>query len=304
MELRIDPEFESKIPPLTTEEYQLLEQNILSEGAVINPLIVWDGVIVDGHNRFRIIETHPEITYITHEKGFADRYAAIAWICKNQLGRRNLTSEQRKYLIGKQYEAEKATNGARDGFRGNQYSTVVGYQNDNLPKAPKTCERIAKENHVGRSTVIRAEHFAKAVDAAEEAAPGIRQEILSGAIKPTEKEVASLARAAPEERERMAEELRKPKPKAPKSEKAKGPTDIQKIEKISTDMLSPRGKGTQEDMLYELSDAMESMVFRWTLCLNTYSVYFQKPHCRVKVKQLIQETMDFLKQIEGGTIPK
>jgi hypothetical protein len=69
-------------------------------------------------------------------------------------------------------------------------------------------------------------------------------------------------------------------------------------------MLSPRGKGTQEDMLYELSDAMESMVFRWTLCLNTYSAYFQKPHCRVKVKQLIQETMDFLKQIEGGTIPK
>lgn len=51
MELRIDPEFEGKIPPLTTEEFQQLENNILADGVVINPIIVWDGVIVDGHNR-------------------------------------------------------------------------------------------------------------------------------------------------------------------------------------------------------------------------------------------------------------
>ena len=51
--LRIDPEFESKIPPLTEEEYQLLEENILQDGVVLNPLIVWNGCIVDGHNRFR-----------------------------------------------------------------------------------------------------------------------------------------------------------------------------------------------------------------------------------------------------------
>ena len=46
--LRIDPEFESKIPPLTEEEYQLLEENILQDGVVLNPLIVWNGCIVDG----------------------------------------------------------------------------------------------------------------------------------------------------------------------------------------------------------------------------------------------------------------
>ena len=58
--LRIDPEFESKIPPLTEEEYQLLEENILQDGVVLNPLIVWNGCIIDGHNRFRIIQAHPE----------------------------------------------------------------------------------------------------------------------------------------------------------------------------------------------------------------------------------------------------
>ena len=97
MELRIDPEFEGKIPPLTAEEFQQLENNILADGVVINPIIVWDGVIVDGHNRYRIVSKHPEIQFSTCEKTFADRYEAIAWICKNQLGRRNLTKEQKAF---------------------------------------------------------------------------------------------------------------------------------------------------------------------------------------------------------------
>ena len=70
MELRIDPEFEGKIPPLTTEEFQQLENNILADGVVINPIIVWDGVIVDGHNRYRIVNKHPEIRFSTCEKTF------------------------------------------------------------------------------------------------------------------------------------------------------------------------------------------------------------------------------------------
>ena len=106
-ELKIDPEFAGQIPPLTSEEFEQLEANILEDGKVINPLITWNGFIVDGHNRYRILQKHMEIPYNTFEKEFPDRYAVIAWICKNQLGRRNLTPAQRKYLIGKQYEAEK-----------------------------------------------------------------------------------------------------------------------------------------------------------------------------------------------------
>lgn len=55
--LRIDPEFESKIPPLREEELKQLEENILADGVVINPLIVWNGIIVDGHNRYRILRS-------------------------------------------------------------------------------------------------------------------------------------------------------------------------------------------------------------------------------------------------------
>lgn len=39
MTLTIAPEFAGKIPPLTDEELQQLEENILADGRVINPLI-------------------------------------------------------------------------------------------------------------------------------------------------------------------------------------------------------------------------------------------------------------------------
>ena len=74
------------------------------------------------------------------------------------------------------------------------------YQNGNLILKEKTCERIAAENGVARNTVIRAEQFANGVDAAEEAVPGTREKILSGKVKPTAAELASVSRAAPEER--------------------------------------------------------------------------------------------------------
>ena len=42
--LKIDPEFQNQIPPLTDDEYKQLEENILKEGKLLSPLIVW-GVI-------------------------------------------------------------------------------------------------------------------------------------------------------------------------------------------------------------------------------------------------------------------
>ncbi len=188
--LRIDPEFESQIPPLVEDEFRQLEENIVSDGVIINPLIVWNDIIVDGHNRYRILQLHPEIPYTTHEKDFPDRYAVVAWICKNQLGRRNLSEEQKKYLLGKQYKAEKATHGG-DRKSGSLKSSG---QNDHLIFNETTCQRLAKENNVSESYVRRAEYFADGVDAADEAVPGIRKEILSGQLKVKDKDIPSLLR--------------------------------------------------------------------------------------------------------------
>lgn len=205
--LSVDPEFQSKIPPLTAEERRQLEANILEEGRLLNPLIVWKGIIVDGHNRFEILKEHPEIEYTVLEKEFAGREEAIVWICKNQLGRRNLTPEQRRYLVGKQYEAEKLAHGGRRKMEGDQPSC----HGDNLVSQPKTCERIAQENGVNWRSVIRSEKFAQNVDAAEAAVPGTREKILSGKVKPTAAELASVSRAAPEERPGLVAEICRPR---------------------------------------------------------------------------------------------
>ena len=303
MELRIDPEFEGKIPPLTTEEFQQLENNILADGVVINPIIVWDGVIVDGHNRYRIVNKHPEIRFSTCEKTFSDRYEAIAWICKNQLGRRNLTKEQKKYLIGKQYEAEKASHG---GDRGNQYTNLASSQIGNLPNKEKTCERIAGENGISKNSVLRAEAFSKAVDIADEVEPGIRVEILAGKIKPTEKDVHALARADPEERPAIIEEMRKsPEEKRKAAPPPKLPDKpLTQVEQISEDMLTSRSKGTEADMLYELEDALDSLMFRWSMCLNNNQDYFADDSCQPQIHKLVQTGLDYLHQILKGEIPK
>ena len=84
--LKIDPEFQNQIPPLTDDEYKQLEENILKEGKLLSPLIVWNNTLVDGHNRYAILQKHPEICFSTMPLRFESREEVLAWICKNQLG--------------------------------------------------------------------------------------------------------------------------------------------------------------------------------------------------------------------------
>ena len=304
LHLTIDPEFASKIPPLREEELKQLEENILADGVVINPLIVWDGVIVDGHNRYRILQKHPEIQFTTYEKQFPDRYAAIAWICKNQLGRRNLTPQQFKYLVGQRYEAEKQSKGIE--FQGNQYTSQdrsgLG-QNDPDQKSHGTRSRIAKETQTSDSYVRRAAHFAKGVDAADETEPGIKQEILSGSIKSTEKAVAAIAKAPPEERPALVQQLRQAKETEKSEEKPKprrsAAETLQAIRDISANMLQSNGEIDADDICAELEDALDTMIFRWDTCLENYREH--RSACRDGIQQLTEKGIHYLQKMRRTT---
>lgn len=192
-ELTIDPEFRDKVPPMTEAEYRQLEENILKAGRVKVPITIWNDngkeTIVDGHNRWSIVQKHPEIPYEVEEEHFADRYEAVVWICKNQLGRRNLTDAQKTYLIGRQYEAQKMTVG------GDRKSKA---QNGLLIKGD-TAETIAKEHNIGRNTVKRAEKFVKGVDAAEKIECGVKDAILSGKSKVPKTVIAGIPKMPPQE---------------------------------------------------------------------------------------------------------
>lgn len=329
MDLMIDQEFADKIPPLTKEEFEQLEANILADGVVINPLIVWNGVIVDGHNRYRILQMHPEIPYQTHEKEFSDRYEVIAWICKNQLGRRNLTPEQKRILIGTQYKAEKSTHGGKrimDRDENGQFT--ARYQNDtNGEDFARTRDRIASENGVSSSTVTRAEQYLDGIEAAEEAVPGIRQEILSGKIKAPEKAVAAIARASPDDRKELVENLRNPRASArgqPITESADPvledegegldeDTDEEtesyvpskaSIRQISAAMASdaehPEHRMPTEFIIEELTDALDSMIFRWDFVLGEHPDEAGDKECRRQIQLLVEKGRAYLKLYRGG----
>ena len=55
-QLKIDPEFQRQINPPTFEEKHQLEMNILKEERVLNPIITWNGYIVDGYRNVFLTE--------------------------------------------------------------------------------------------------------------------------------------------------------------------------------------------------------------------------------------------------------
>jgi hypothetical protein len=96
MEITIDPEFKALIPPLAADELRQLEENILRDGCR-DPLVVWNGILIDGHNRHEICTRHG-LPFETKEMVFDDRSHAEEWIIRNQFGRRNLPAYERTKL--------------------------------------------------------------------------------------------------------------------------------------------------------------------------------------------------------------
>lgn len=97
-ELKVDEEFARLIPPLAHDERKMLEESIQKEGCT-DPLIVWNGTIIDGHNRYSICKKlNIPFSYEVRDD-FSDRDEVKAWIIERQLARRNLTKYQKSQLV-------------------------------------------------------------------------------------------------------------------------------------------------------------------------------------------------------------
>lgn len=175
-ELTVDPEFRDLIPPLNEEELKLLEASLVADGCE-SPLIVWNGVIVDGHNRYAICRKHG-IPFSIQEKNFSSRDDAMLWMLRNQLGRRNLNSYQRVELVLKfeplvknaaeqRMLAGKAANpvptlaqGQTKGKTRDHLSEAAGVSHGTFAKAKKLVqsadEETKRELRAGKITVNRA----------------------------------------------------------------------------------------------------------------------------------------------------
>ncbi len=152
MSVQIDPEFRSLIAPLQENERAQLEANIVANGCR-DPLVLWRNLLVDGHNRYEIC-TRLKITFRTVEIVLPSRAHVLLWIEENQLGRRNLTDDQRSVIahgvLKRRVElakSERAKKGGR-GHKRNLPDTATGKFKDRskdsrvvVSKASRVSER-------------------------------------------------------------------------------------------------------------------------------------------------------------------
>ena len=146
--ITIDKEFKELIPPLTAEEYAQLEENCVREG-IRDPITIWETpsgnrILVDGHNRFEIAAKHG-LTWTENIMHFDLREDAMAWIIRNQLGRRNINAYVHSVLALKlkpmiQKEAKKRQ--------------TLGLKSD---EGGRTDTRLGKIAGVGKDTIHRVE---------------------------------------------------------------------------------------------------------------------------------------------------
>ncbi len=191
-ELKIDREFRSLIRPLNRQEYLQLEANIMADGCR-EPIVTWNGFIVDGHNRYEICHKH-SIPFATEEIDFETRDEAILWICVNQLGRRNLSEETRKFLIGLQYEKEKIISARRNTLGTNQYSPRKCGRKPVPLSGHSTAIRIAAENHISPGTVQKYARYARALQEIDGNHSNVLPKILAGDYKISHDSVIEMAK--------------------------------------------------------------------------------------------------------------
>ena len=252
-DLTVDPEFRDLIPPLNEEELKLLEESLVADGCE-SPLIVWNGVIIDGHNRYAICRKH-DIPFSIQEKNFSSRDDAMLWMLRNQLGRRNLNSYQRVELVLKfeplvknaaeqRMMAGKAANpvptlaqGQTKGKTRDHLSEAAGVSHGTFAKAKKLVqsadEETKRELRAGKVTVNRAytELLEKEHEGETKICERCKQEkplsafsipsnrrSFSSVCRDCEKEISAVAKSAAEAAAKPADTAAKPADIAASSE--------------------------------------------------------------------------------------
>ena len=177
--LTVLDEIKKALFPLREEELTALETSVLAEG-IRDPLVVWprDGqlILVDGHYRYQLAQKH-NLPFRVVEKHFANLEEALAWVDQNQLARRNLTDEQRRYLLGRIYERQKK---APVGFEDRNFSGGKIYPGGESHATAKT---IAKSAGVSEKTIRSSAKFARALEAVKQISPEAADRILKGEVR-------------------------------------------------------------------------------------------------------------------------
>lgn len=316
LNLKIDPEFRDVLPT-NEKRYKDLEAAVLKDGFFTDPFITWNGFIIDGHTRYRIMQNHPELDLKPYEKKmdgeFADRYAVIVWIATHQLSRRNLDLNGFEWaeVHKKAYDAEKKTSGGQannQNARKREFESEQSFSSEPRSHAGETATVLAEK--FGMNSASQFKHSVRTANAMEEGekiVPGFRDGLKSGAIKASKDSVESILniKDAKERKEYVTAIANGEKPVNPK--KAKAPRTMSKeMKEFSKKMLDVVQEMENEDKTYTVEDAVtdlnsaeESFFMQIRFLLTERADVINTERGREEFNHFINSVIDDLNELKG-----
>lgn len=182
----IDPDFLRITVPFTEVQQAELEKSILEEGC-LEPISVWNNIIIDGHKRYEFC-SFEEIDFEVKEHFFTSKDNAVSWVCENRLKQLNKNTAIHTYLTGKWYRSLRQ-----------EYKEIIraGLIED-LPHDEGRGVRVTKvmerDLGVGYSVIENRINYAYCMDKIAAADPEIFRAILTGEIYVSQMDVRKLAK--------------------------------------------------------------------------------------------------------------
>ena len=180
-----DRVFLSLSVPFGTEREKELEKSLLWDGC-LEPIIAWDGVIIDGYKRYRIC-TAEAIDFSIKEMDFLSEEEAVSWVCRQRIPEYPKHSIPYRYLVGRYYNAQKRI-----------YREVRTQPEDVRtiqlnPEWDRVSYYIAEEYNLHHATIENHGAYAIWLEQISNKALPLFNAILSGTIATTRKEIRSYA---------------------------------------------------------------------------------------------------------------
>ena len=204
--LRVHPDLRFLVSPLSEQFHSDLKARLLQNGCS-TPIRVWDNIVLVDYEAFEICKAHG-IPMTVSRIRLGSLEEATAWVCKNQLLRKDIPEKTRHYLIGKRFLVEKAL-GAHEAARVRQSAasamtnTVIVDTTPYDATAAKTCERLGLEYHICFVTVRKYGVFASIIDYIRAREPALADRILNGKIRISHEHLVEIAQLSPVEFNRM-----------------------------------------------------------------------------------------------------
>ncbi|QHE78343.1 plasmid replication/partition related protein [Hydrogenophaga sp. PBL-H3] len=184
MHITVNPDLKAYIDPLTRDEHEALERSILSEGCR-DALVLWNDVLIDGHNRYGICQKHGLPFQTVQNPNFQSMEDVHLWMIDQHLGRRSVSDFQRGVLALRKREilSERrsrflASAPAPEDVAADEVLTTPPPDNPAVPtpRPLHSREDIAKAARLSSSQVVQIEKIQK------QAAPELVEALKAGAI--------------------------------------------------------------------------------------------------------------------------